>query len=44
MVEYTIKDMIINTEDTRVVSAIGKKVYYGDDPYDLLYDIKKRIS
>ena len=41
MVEYTIKDMIINIEDTRVVSAIGKKVYYGDDPYDLLYDIKK---
>ena len=41
MVEYTIKDMIINTEDTRVVSAIGKKVYYGDNPYDLLYDIKK---
>lgn len=41
MSEYTIKDVIIDPEDPRVVGVFGKKVYYGDNPYDLLYNIKK---
>lgn len=44
MIEYTWSDIIVDPESDRVKEAVGKEVYYGDTPAEVLLDAKADLN